>query len=204
MTTICRATSTSPTLSHGLNPSTWEVVAGGSLSSSPAWASRTARATQRNPVLKNQKWKEKSLFLCLQTSSIGIWKLLRQQGTFSCLSDEQTFLIAIFQFWKGYEETGTHTLWLWLFPPDSLTRSLECSMHILSDIISTYWGFSPYKEVLFSDFAVVMIQYWGIVQAGQALPLNYIQSIDKRSLVRYHKDPCARMFVGALFLRLKN
>jgi hypothetical protein len=39
----------------GFNPSTWE--AGGFLSSRPAWStesSRTARATQRNPVSKTK------------------------------------------------------------------------------------------------------------------------------------------------------
>ena len=42
--------------SHTFSPSTWEAEAGGSLSSRPAWfivSSRTARATQRNPVSKN-------------------------------------------------------------------------------------------------------------------------------------------------------
>jgi hypothetical protein len=36
---------------HAFNPSTWEAEAGGFLGSRPAW---TARATQRNPVLKNK------------------------------------------------------------------------------------------------------------------------------------------------------
>jgi hypothetical protein len=49
---------------HTFNPSTREAEAGGFLSSRPAWSiykvsSRTARATQRNPVLKNQKKKKK-------------------------------------------------------------------------------------------------------------------------------------------------
>jgi hypothetical protein len=42
---------------HAFNPSTWEAEAGGFLSSRPAWStrvsSRTARATQRNPVSNN-------------------------------------------------------------------------------------------------------------------------------------------------------
>jgi hypothetical protein len=38
---------------HAFSPSTWEAEAGRFLSS------RTARATQRNPVLKNQKKKKK-------------------------------------------------------------------------------------------------------------------------------------------------
>jgi hypothetical protein len=40
-------------IAHAFNPSTWEAEAGGFLSS------RTARAIQRNPVLKNQKKKKK-------------------------------------------------------------------------------------------------------------------------------------------------
>jgi hypothetical protein len=47
---------------HTFNPSTWEAEAGGFLSLSPGWStesSRTARATQRNPVSKNQKKKKK-------------------------------------------------------------------------------------------------------------------------------------------------
>ena len=40
-------------VAHAFNPSTWEAEAGGFLSS------RTARATQRNPVSKNQKRKKK-------------------------------------------------------------------------------------------------------------------------------------------------
>jgi hypothetical protein len=46
---------------HAFNPSTQEAEAGGFLSSRPAWSrvsSRTARATQRNPVSKNQKIKK--------------------------------------------------------------------------------------------------------------------------------------------------
>jgi hypothetical protein len=42
--TTCRAV-----VAHACNPSTWEAEAGGSLSS------RTARATQRNPVSKQQE-----------------------------------------------------------------------------------------------------------------------------------------------------
>jgi hypothetical protein len=41
-------------VAHAFNPSTWEAEAGGSLNSRPAWStvsSRTARATQGNPVL---------------------------------------------------------------------------------------------------------------------------------------------------------
>jgi hypothetical protein len=41
---------------HAFNPSTREAEAGGFLNSRPAWStdSRTARATQRNPVSKNK------------------------------------------------------------------------------------------------------------------------------------------------------
>jgi hypothetical protein len=49
-------------VAHAFNLSTWEAEAGGFLSSRPAWStvsSRTARATQRNPVSKNQKKKKK-------------------------------------------------------------------------------------------------------------------------------------------------
>jgi hypothetical protein len=45
-------------VAHAFNPSTWEAEAGRFLSLRPAWSrvsSRTARATQRNPVLKNTK-----------------------------------------------------------------------------------------------------------------------------------------------------
>jgi hypothetical protein len=44
--------------SYAFNPSTWEAEAGRYLSSRPAWSrvsSRTARATQRNPVSKQNK-----------------------------------------------------------------------------------------------------------------------------------------------------
>ena len=48
---------------HAFNLSTWEAEAGGFLSLRPAWSTRvsfrTARATQRNPVSKNQKKKKK-------------------------------------------------------------------------------------------------------------------------------------------------
>jgi hypothetical protein len=52
-------------VAHAFNPSTREAEAGRFLSSRPAWSksefvsSRTARATQRNPVSKNQKKKKK-------------------------------------------------------------------------------------------------------------------------------------------------
>jgi hypothetical protein len=43
---------------HAFNPSTWEAEAGEFLSLRPAWFTelsfRTARATQRNPLSKNQ------------------------------------------------------------------------------------------------------------------------------------------------------
>jgi hypothetical protein len=39
-------------VAHAFNPSTWEAEAGGSLSSRPA------RATQRNPILKNKNTKQ--------------------------------------------------------------------------------------------------------------------------------------------------
>ena len=46
-------------VAHAFNPSTWEAEAGRFLSSRPAWStewgSRTARATQRNPVSKNKQ-----------------------------------------------------------------------------------------------------------------------------------------------------
>jgi hypothetical protein len=48
-------------MAHAFNPSTWEAEAGGFLSSRPAWStecSRTARATQRNPVSKKQTNKQ--------------------------------------------------------------------------------------------------------------------------------------------------
>jgi hypothetical protein len=51
-------------VAHAFNPSTWEAEAGGFLSSSPPWStesSRTARATQRNPVSKTKKKKRNVL-----------------------------------------------------------------------------------------------------------------------------------------------
>jgi hypothetical protein len=49
---------------HSFNPSTREAEAGGFLSSRPAWfykvSSRTAKATQRDPVSKNQKQNNKN------------------------------------------------------------------------------------------------------------------------------------------------
>jgi hypothetical protein len=49
-------------MAHAFDPSTREAEAGGFLSSRPACSnrvsSRTARATQRNPVSKNQKKKK--------------------------------------------------------------------------------------------------------------------------------------------------
>jgi hypothetical protein len=49
---------------HAFNPSTWEAEAGGFLSSRPAWSTEgvsswTAKATQRNPVLKKTKQQQK-------------------------------------------------------------------------------------------------------------------------------------------------
>jgi hypothetical protein len=52
-------------VAHAFNSSTQEAEAGGFLSSRPAWSkvsSRTARAIQRNPVLKNKKNKQKNCF----------------------------------------------------------------------------------------------------------------------------------------------
>ena len=54
-------------MAHAFNPRTWEAEAGEFLSSRPAWStelvsSRTARATQRNPVLKNQKKRKKIIY----------------------------------------------------------------------------------------------------------------------------------------------
>jgi hypothetical protein len=50
-------------LVHAFNPSTWEAEAGGFLSSRPAWStnkiSRSARAIQRNLVLKKKKERER-------------------------------------------------------------------------------------------------------------------------------------------------
>jgi hypothetical protein len=47
-------------VAYTFNPSTWEAETGRFLSSRPAWSSsRTAKAIQRNPVLKNQKRKRK-------------------------------------------------------------------------------------------------------------------------------------------------
>jgi hypothetical protein len=51
---------------HTVNPSTWEAEADGFLSSRPAWSrvsSRTARATQRNPVSKNKQTKSDNFSL---------------------------------------------------------------------------------------------------------------------------------------------
>jgi hypothetical protein len=48
---------------HAFNPNSQEADAGGSLSLRPAWSrvsSRTVRATQRNPVSKNQKPKSET------------------------------------------------------------------------------------------------------------------------------------------------
>jgi hypothetical protein len=42
-------------VAHACNPSIWESEAGRFLSSRPVLVSRTARATQRNPVSKNKK-----------------------------------------------------------------------------------------------------------------------------------------------------
>jgi hypothetical protein len=46
-------------VAYTFNPCTWEAEPGGFLSLRPAWnykvSSKTARATQRNPVLKNKK-----------------------------------------------------------------------------------------------------------------------------------------------------
>jgi hypothetical protein len=54
-------------LAHAFNPSTREAEAGGFLSSRPAClvyrvSSRTARATQRNPVSKNKKQTKKRIW----------------------------------------------------------------------------------------------------------------------------------------------
>ena len=55
-------------VAHAFNPSTWEVEAGRFLSSRPAWSnrvsSRTARATQRNPVSKKKTKKTKQNKTC--------------------------------------------------------------------------------------------------------------------------------------------
>jgi hypothetical protein len=52
-------------VAHALNPSTWEAEAGGfEFETSLVYrvSSRTARATQRNPVLKQNKTKFKQTF----------------------------------------------------------------------------------------------------------------------------------------------
>jgi hypothetical protein len=49
-------------VAHAFKLSTWEAEAGGFLSWRPAWSrvsSRTARATQRNPVSKQQQQQQK-------------------------------------------------------------------------------------------------------------------------------------------------
>jgi hypothetical protein len=48
-------------VAHAFNPSTWEAEAGGFQVASLVYrvSFRTARATQRNPVSKNQKKKKK-------------------------------------------------------------------------------------------------------------------------------------------------
>jgi hypothetical protein len=54
-------------VAHAFNPSTWEAEAGGSLEFEAClvyrMSSRTARATQKNPVLKNQKKKKERKIL---------------------------------------------------------------------------------------------------------------------------------------------
>ena len=55
-------------VAHTFNPSTWEAEAGASLSSIESnlvykVSSRTARATQRNPVSKQNKAKQKTHFI---------------------------------------------------------------------------------------------------------------------------------------------
>jgi hypothetical protein len=61
-------------VAHAFNPSTWEAEAGGFLSLRPALvykvSSRTARATQRNPVSKNKK--KKIVFLTLTADILKI------------------------------------------------------------------------------------------------------------------------------------
>jgi hypothetical protein len=49
-------------VAHAFDTSTWEAEAGGFLSSRPAYkvSSRTARATQRNPVSKTKNKKQKT------------------------------------------------------------------------------------------------------------------------------------------------
>jgi len=65
-------------VAHAFNPSTWEAEADRFLSSGPAWSSRvssrTARATQRNPVSKNQKKKinKKAKFPYILESSVTL------------------------------------------------------------------------------------------------------------------------------------
>jgi hypothetical protein len=64
------------TVAHAFNPSTWEAEAGRFLSSRPAWStkvsSRTARATQRNPVSKKQQ-QQKNVFL--KSLALPAWSL---------------------------------------------------------------------------------------------------------------------------------
>jgi hypothetical protein len=53
-------------VAHAFNPSTWKAEAGGFLSS------RTARATLRNPVSKNQKEKRKKRVLAAPDKHLGL------------------------------------------------------------------------------------------------------------------------------------
>jgi hypothetical protein len=55
-------------VAHTFNPSTWEAEAGGFLSSRPA------RATQRNPVSKNQKGKKKKKCGSVGWTNIYLWE----------------------------------------------------------------------------------------------------------------------------------
>ena len=81
-------------VAHAFNPSTWETEAGGFLSLRPAWSSRTARATQRNPVSKNNQTKTKTdknqqhkisfpticLASCSEDSVRATWEQQRTEG----------------------------------------------------------------------------------------------------------------------------
>jgi hypothetical protein len=63
-------------VAHAFNPSIWEAEAGGFLSSRLVYrvSSRTARATQRNPVSKNKKQTNKQKKPKQQQQNLGLKK----------------------------------------------------------------------------------------------------------------------------------
>jgi hypothetical protein len=60
-------------VAHAFNPNTWEAEAGGFLSLRPVYkvSSRTARATQRNPVSKKKKKKMVMMMLMIIIILVG-------------------------------------------------------------------------------------------------------------------------------------